>query len=82
MMKPTSTHEKYNVLIMNHIFQIGVMNTGTQNGGVPLSAGKDTESFASHPYAPSQPETQINGAPNFSELFTVSNTRTQPVSQT
>jgi len=57
-------------------FQIGVM---ANTRGVPLSTSKDTESFGTHPYAPSAPETQMNGAPNFSELFTVTNTHSQAV---
>ena len=40
----------------------------------PTTADKETNSFNSSHYAPTQDFTQ-NGAPNFTELFTVSNNR-------
>ena len=50
------------------------------HNGAPEGAGKDTESFASHPYAVSDPPPEYStaGGPNFTELFTVSNSRSAP----
>lgn len=62
--------------------QIGVMGSAPTQGGAPVTAGKETESFTPHPYAPSSnlslEMSTTNGGPNFTELFTVSNTRSTP----
>ncbi len=52
--------------------------------GAPYTASGDTESFSRHPYAPADsPPSYYDvtaGAPNFTELFTVSNSRSKEVS--
>ncbi|CAD5117960.1 DgyrCDS6699 [Dimorphilus gyrociliatus] len=66
--------------------QIGVMhNAPHEAGGIPTTAGADTDSFPTHSYAPSAADYAPTGGPNFSELFTVSNDysnnlKTNPVS--
>ena len=50
--------------------------------GVPLTANPFTESFAAHAYAPSADPppsyyNATNGATNFNDLFTVSQSRSQ-----
>ena len=55
---------------------------GAPHTGAPMGSSPDTESFPTNNYAPSdQPPSYYaaTGAPNFTELFTVSNTRSDKV---
>ena len=58
------------------------MNGPPTQNGVPLTASPFTESFAPHAYAPSADPppsyyNATNGAANFNDLFTVSQSRSQ-----
>lgn len=58
--------------------QIGIMANpegGYPHTGAPTTADRASESFAPHSYAPTNPEYVTAGGPNFTELFTVSNTQ-------
>ena len=64
------------------MFQIGIMSPpqAAANGGIPMSASNESESFTRYAYAPSTPADPpppyglATANANFSELFTVSNT--------
>ena len=55
------------------------MNSAPQNGGAPMTASKQTDSFAPHPYAPSGPPQYTMDAtgPDFNDLFCVQKEKQQ-----
>ena len=54
------------------------MSPPSQNG-IPMGASRESESFGSHPYAPSSPPEydEAYGTPKFNDMFVTSNQRSK-----